>query len=252
MSPHSNSDIMRMLGAELFFILLLVAMTYARKMVDSTVAEDMRSFAFNRAIESMHIMIAMTMSWLALYLFYWISAAMFTTIGQGFLEIISAAILTACALMGIIVLDQVADKVVELTGDGEDGESHVSPELGGASKKGEATIQLIANKPASPVSEAIQMEAFDSSNLEKAIRSIIDSISLSVGLAWEHAFHAAFEVVIEENAMLNEHRIFSKLGMATLSCWLMTPVWLKFIVPMAQKHWKQHQQMMLLARSQHL
>merc|ERR1712151_725072 len=149
----------------------------------------------------------------------------FPGISEEFDEIISAAILTASAILGIILLDRCADKVEQTSKD---------------------PVEL-ASFPLQGIMLGAEARKLQVSNLEKAIRSIINSFALAVGLSWEKAFHAALETVIKSNPIMDKHYVISQVLLAFGNCVLIMPVWLSFIVPMAKKTWQDHQKLMDLS-----
>mmetsp|Transcript_100358 Transcript_100358/g.259617 ORF Transcript_100358/g.259617 Transcript_100358/m.259617 type:complete len:573 (-) Transcript_100358:104-1822(-) len=233
--PHPAARIKRMLLVQGVCMILLVITTYLLKVMDkstSTHEGEGHSVGYTRMAESTQLTVAMIMAWLSLTLFSWVSAAIYPSLGHEFLEIITAAILTGCAILLILILDRCAD-----TFHADDAQHHDD------SPHDARTRSLGYHKT---MSEIAVGEILDSTNVEKAIRSIIDAMSLAVGLAWERAFHVAIATFITTHTLLREHRLLAELGMAVANCFLMMPVWLKFIVPMARKTEAEHMELMRL------
>uniref|UniRef100_A0A7S3MFD2 Uncharacterized protein n=1 Tax=Spumella elongata TaxID=89044 RepID=A0A7S3MFD2_9STRA len=93
-------------------------------------------------------------------------------------------------------------------------------------------------------------QAFDVGQMERAIRVIIGAFALAVGLAWEKAFHASLEVVVESVEVLASHYVYAQIAIAAVNSIIIMPPWLKFIVPNAKKTSKQHQELIMLAERQ--
>jgi len=227
---HDSDSIRRLCVAQGICALLIVSITYARRYLDrkfNQAASNPLS-PYSRLLSSVQIMVAMAMSWLALYLFFWITADLFPTIEHEFIEIISAAILTASAILGIMVMDKFADKVDEF-------EATMQQEDVALNQVDDQEDDPVIRMTSSSISDDALKHALDLQNLEKALRMLIDGFALAVGLAWEKAFHAALETVVDTVEVSKHHQVISRFAMAFLSSLLMLPIWLKFIVPMARR-----------------
>jgi len=228
---HSLEDIRTISLAELACILALVGVTYWRKLVEGK--HQGKQFALtiqSRAVNSVQITVAMTMSWLALHLFFWMTAYWLPGVEHEFMEIISAAVLTVVSIVGILLLDKVADKT-STQADKQD-ESEESKDCKGpmVEAKDRSTSDAMGD-----VGGQVMKEALDLDNLEKALRVLIDALSLAVGLSWEHAFHASLHTIVVSNVVMQKNQIWAKFGMAAVSFLLMLPVWLKIIAKMANR-----------------
>jgi len=268
MAKHTRADIFKMAAVESVCLLLLVVAEYAQKLAEKKVDKKTAEAGkiHERVVENGSATLAMTMSWLALIFFFWLSAECFKGIDEHFIQIISAGILTACSLIGIIVLDFFADKFQENAAEKKEHRktiaakklSHMAGTFAGTvagSFKSFASGSKKEEKPSSSSAsqiptEELATEFMDLGNLAKGIRAIISGIALSVGLAWEHAFHAATDTVIETNQTLHQYGILSKMLIAGASVALMAPVWLKFIVNMARKTVEDHETLMLCQKQQ--
>jgi len=261
-NEHSLEDIRTISLAELACILALVGVTYWRKFVEGKNQD--KGFALtiqSRAVNSVQITVAMTMSWLALHWFFWMTAYWWPGVEHEFMEIISAAVLTVVSIVGILVLDKVADKtstepdkastdkLIEPDGQEQTDESKESKRPMVESKDRSTSDPMCtspsARSPSMDVANAIadmgdvgnqvMKEALDLDNLEKALRVLIDALSLAVGLSWEHAFHAALHTIVMSNVVMQKHQISANFIMAAASFLLMLPVWLKIIAKMANR-----------------
>lgn len=82
----------------------------------------------------------------------------------------------------------------------------------------------------------------DNTSLEKALRTIIDGFGLLVGLAWDKAFDAADEAIVEGTHGLHEHVVIAKMAIAALLVLFVIPAWKWYIVPKACMHWTVHEE----------
>merc|ERR1719491_1191787 len=63
---------------------------------------------------------------------------------------------------------------------------------------------------------ALQSQSMDASNLEKAIRTIIQAFGLLVGLCWEKATDAAIVTIIDGNEILHDHPTLARVAAALI------------------------------------
>lgn len=229
---HSAYDLKLLLVAQLGFIVTLVGLTYWRRGLDrGNFAADVPTSSYMRYMNCLNIVVAMSMSWLSLVFFNCLTMRMFPGISEEFDEIISAAALTVSAIGGIIALDLCADKVDEAAKEEAEKMSYIAQQNMMAGVAGKQALEV-------------------STNLEKAIRTLISSFALAVGLSWEKAFHAALHTVIASNETMSQHYVISQALLALGNFILIAPVWLSFIVPMAKKTVQDHQTMMELSKRQ--
>jgi len=89
---------------------------------------------------------------------------------------------------------------------------------------------------AAAMQERITKGVKASVNLEKAIRSIISSFALAVGLAWEGAFVVAMGTLVDAVPLpiIQQHLFIAQAVIAFVSFVLMLPVWLKHVSPKAR------------------
>jgi hypothetical protein len=250
LANHTWSDVYTLGAAQGVCILLLTLFTYARRSLDRKFQEMASNpiSPYSRALSSIQIIIAMTMSWSALYLFFWITADLFE-VDHHFVEIISAAVLTGFAIIGILVLDAVADKVEESSIPDFESETIDESSTSGLPKKKQSVAGDVLGAAVDIHQEALK-QALDLKNMEQALRTLIDSFALAVGLAWEKAFHAALVTVVMNVPFSKHHRVIANFSMALFSCTLMLPIWLKFMVPMAQRSVSDFENHMKLERDQ--
>mmetsp|Transcript_24243 Transcript_24243/g.60545 ORF Transcript_24243/g.60545 Transcript_24243/m.60545 type:complete len:549 (-) Transcript_24243:162-1808(-) len=226
---HTSFDLWMLLIAQLSFVGALIAFTFWRRGLDhGNHAADVPTSTYMRCMSSLNIVLAMSMSWLSLEFFKVFTMVLFPGISEEFDKIVSAAILTGCGIVGIMLLDRCADKVDE-----------VAQEQ--ASQATSMHEHILMSHPQTIVHVT---------NLERAIRSLINGFALAVGLSWEKAFHAALETVIETNTAMHDHYVISQALLALGNCVLIMPVWLSFIVPMAKKSVRDHQAVMDLQSRQ--
>mmetsp|Transcript_101506 Transcript_101506/g.293746 ORF Transcript_101506/g.293746 Transcript_101506/m.293746 type:complete len:719 (-) Transcript_101506:129-2285(-) len=234
----SWTDIWVTAGAVGACVLAVIATTYVIK--GCSQLQGARHPMWKRAVESVRLTIAMSTSWLYLRLFLGISVKCFP-VSKHFGEVISAGMLTGWAIIVILALDMVADKIVEgeppnnnNNVDGLGSQSHSLPAGSEGVPEDRMTLIRSSHRLDQSIAQATELLS-DTKNLEKAVRSIILSVSLSVGLAWEHAFHAATATIIETNPYLACLKKWSKTFIAAASFLLMLPVWWKFIAPKAKQ-----------------
>lgn len=101
---------------------------------------------------------------------------------------------------------------------------------------GHAVLGLLAEHVS-----ALQSQSMDASNLEKAIRTIIQAFGLLVGLCWEKATDAAIITIIDDCKTLHDHPTLARVAAALIVILIMFPAWVKYIMPEANKHWTEHQ-----------
>lgn len=94
------------------------------------------------------------------------------------------------------------------------------------------------------------LPTLDTSHLEKALRAVIASFGLLVGLSWEKAFDAAGEAIIEGVPFTASQPVVAKVVMALILVIMVLPGWQAFIVPMAQKRWQEHEALMAMESCQ--
>jgi len=251
----------------------VVATTYAIKFHDSMMKGRPSIIPMlPRWISSFRGTIAMTTSWLLLRLCFAIADKAFSSFDMHFVEVVSAFLLTALAILAIVLLEQVAEKV-EHDAHLQDAdefqfvapppppkqptffESLTAPCSSCGSEDQPTQMQMMQMQEMQmrqmKRQEEMEAAAMQSKNLEKAIRSIIGSFALAVGLAWEHAFHAATHTIIETVPvpLLQDYKIITKSGVALLSFCLMLPAWLKYIVPKAHMSVSKFTQLMQAERA---
>merc|ERR1712032_549093 len=106
LEEHSKYDVVKLFVAQLVFIGALVAFTYWRRSLHhDKYAHDHATSIQVRSMSSLNTIISMSMSWLAFVFFHCLTMHLFPGISEEFGNIVSAAILTACAIVCIIVLD---------------------------------------------------------------------------------------------------------------------------------------------------
>lgn len=249
-------------------MIILILMTCWRSRLDKSSKPLMPTSRYMRWLNSTQATLAMCMSWLALAMFIYGTTVWFPHVGEEFTNIINAAILTVCSLVGIILFDLCADKASERAQleekevkqresgkereslQGTKGSAEQQHGLGRFSLRhvqGEAKHGCAVDDSVTALLEAlpdVTTVTLSASNLEKAIRTLIESFSLAIGLAWEKAFDAALETVVNSQPTMRANALWSKCALAALSYLLMMPIWLKFIVPMARKPLTHHEELM--------
>lgn len=207
---HPTHDILHMLSFIPVGLLVLLVSVLVLKYVDPIQilgGKDPTKF-YMRTLNSLRTVSGVTMSWVACIVGYWIVQLLLDGTQLDSMEmakVVNAFSLTVFAIVAIIIVDKIADGLAERKSD------RVS------------------------IDEAEHFE-----NLEKFLRTVIDSFALLVGLLWELASDAAIETIIEGNVHLSQHRVLSKIGIAVLMFCFVFTAWLKYVVPPAQKSSEDH------------
>lgn len=169
----------------------------------------------------------MVISWLALFLGtdlweVWLHGTPLSSPEMA--EVFNAFSLTVTAVLFICFLDKLADYV-----------KHKMPKV---------TIKALdadISKQLSQKSEEETKVQHANAPLEKAVRKVIESFGILVGLCWEKACHAAMETMIESTPMLNEHRVISNAMAACILAGFIFPAWYYYVAPMAYKSVAEHE-----------
>jgi len=250
----------------------VVATTYAIKLHDVMMTGKRPVIPMlQRWVGSFRSTIAMSTSWLLLRLCTATANRLFVGFSMHFIEVVNAFILTALAIVAIIFLDQLADKIDEdapkeakaqpmyvepppppppptfyesLTActscpPTREPEMMMQDMRGMRMQQTHQTHQMhqmhqMHHRPS--VTDVAATSLMETKNLEKAIRSIIGSFALAVGLGWENSFHAATHTVVDTIPvqLFQDYKVITKTGIAVFSFLLMLPVWLRHIVPKAE------------------
>lgn len=207
---HPTRDILHMLSFIPLGLLFLFGSVLVRKYVppiEKLGGRDATKF-YMRALNNLQTVSGVTLSWVACIVGFWIVQLLLDGTQLDSIEmakVVNAFSLTLFAIVAIIIVDKIAD--------------------GFAERK---TNRVSIN----------EAEHFE--NLEKLLRTVIDSFALLVGLLWELASDAAIETIIEGNDNLDHHRVLSKVGIAVLMFCFVFTAWLKYVVPPAQKSSEDH------------
>jgi len=87
-------------------------------------------------------------------------------------------------------------------------------------------------------------------HVEDALRNIIRSIAVFVGLSWEKAFDVAEHTVVDKVPWFSQHRVISKVLLALLLCFFTLPGWYRYILPKALMDQEAHKERINLELSQ--
>jgi len=204
------------------------------------------------------------MSWCMLRAGEWVLHHWLTD--HSLLRMVNAILMTGVAVVLILVLDALADWLRP----SQDRKSSYTrqtdlkprwspndtqrPQLyrGQSSALG---TQFFDDKPLKDRVDELQMDVKDRlnevhettlslSNLERAVRTLINGMGLLVGMCWEKAFDSSNQTIIHHAEIMREHVVLAETLMALLTLLLVLPAWLRFIAPSASKHWREHMQMM--------
>eukprot|EP00403_Amphidinium_massartii_P048044 CAMPEP_0178468552 /NCGR_PEP_ID=MMETSP0689_2-20121128/52976_1 /TAXON_ID=160604 /ORGANISM="Amphidinium massartii, Strain CS-259" /LENGTH=727 /DNA_ID=CAMNT_0020095607 /DNA_START=8 /DNA_END=2191 /DNA_ORIENTATION=- len=189
-----------------------------------------------RIVDALQTFCAMTMSWCALRMGQWQLQIIFSSSRLGLpsmVGILNAIFLTGLSCTMIFCLDKVADLVGDLHSDEAVGE--YSPVPGDQSRSQEAE-------------EAERVKRDHIQRWVAALRKIIDSFGLLIGLCWERAADAAIEVIVEDAEALRERPVMAKTMAAVIVSVMIFPAWIKYIVPVAKKTSLEHSLSLALER----
>lgn len=165
-----------------------------------------------------------------------------TSVGShSMIQIANAFFITIASVFCVIILDKCADKAkVE--------KNETSARKGDQTNtNAEQSLSLDLLKVSW---DRLQNQTTDVSNIERAIRTVIDSFGLLVGLCWEKATDAAIETIIEGHHTLHHHMVISKICAAVVVLLFMFPAWLYIIIPSAEMTAEEHESQMELTRIQ--
>lgn len=80
-------------------------------------------------------------------------------------------------------------------------------------------------------------------NQEAAIRNLISSMGVLVGLVWEKALDEADLIILEET--IPDHLVIGKILLSFFIVIVVFPAWFYYLIPQHQKTWKDHHQKMM-------
>lgn len=236
MEAGSMDSIIKVFGVAIVVMLFLLLATWLRQKG----GEWEKNTFLKRLVKCIQQTAGMTLSWMGVWIFEWVPTVYFQWRYPDrhpdlhLVDILSAAILTVAAVICILILDKLADKVVEHPNDGAASETPRGAEDALLRHSSVANANVFAG---------VKLGKQDIANLESSFRTLIEAICLAVGIAWEKAFHAALIDIIEENESLGRCKAVSHLFLVFCCFLLMLPQWLKIILPKAKMDDKGHQAM---------
>eukprot|EP00929_Paragymnodinium_shiwhaense_P121025 TRINITY_DN9314_c0_g1_i1.p1 TRINITY_DN9314_c0_g1~~TRINITY_DN9314_c0_g1_i1.p1 ORF type:complete len:692 (+),score=145.52 TRINITY_DN9314_c0_g1_i1:116-2191(+) len=281
---HTFTEVQKLFYCALIFSLLLCITTYCRASLDRGQLVDPTSMNV-RLTNGTQNFLAMTMSW---SLFFMSDAQMSLVLQkhEHLTEVATAFVVSGLAVLGVIILDFFADNVHANDKADDKRTGHFgtvyrvhsrmdNPDMmmmrAMASQESllsttgdlSAHVQVMITEHSADLQNfgdeeddldddylRASLPTLDTSHLEKALRAVIGAFGLLVGLAWEKAFHASGEAIIEGVPAVRGHIVVGKFCMAAVLVMLVLPGWQAFIVPMAQKHWQEHEALMELESCQ--
>jgi hypothetical protein len=253
---HDMTQIRKLCMWTLSFAVVLVVAMFVRKSIPHIKAldgsgKDATRWS-NRIKSGFQTFAAMEMSWCLMRMGHWFCEVFLrgTALDSESMDTIcNAFLMTMFAVFAVILLDRFADT------------AHVEKDN---QKQPPAQQQTSSNSKSTQSNSVIgfdsdllkktwkrlQAQGTDVSNLEKALRTIIDSFGLLVGLCWEKATDAAIETIIEGNPTFENHKVISKISAAIIVTVVMFPAWIYYVIPPAEMTVKEHENAMELANLQ--
>mmetsp|Transcript_101829 Transcript_101829/g.318232 ORF Transcript_101829/g.318232 Transcript_101829/m.318232 type:complete len:316 (+) Transcript_101829:3-950(+) len=151
--------------------------------------------------------LAMTLSWLLYSISDWmVQEALYFNVHLA--HVVNAFAATLTSIVVILILDFIADRLQEQI-ESDSGDSE------------ESTTDVVTQNSAI------------SKNLERTVRTIINSFGLFVGVSWERAFHVADETIAHGVGHMRHHPVVAKVSIAATTVCFVLPAWRMFIVPKA-------------------
>jgi hypothetical protein len=191
-----------------------------------------------RTLSGLQSLGQMSIAWVALRLGEWTTILVMKgsiLYSHDMVHIVNAAFLSILSVIAVVLLDFFADKSNEV----------VQPSLEETNDPSVASMAL-TDVNISKTWEHFRAASRDLSIIERALRSVIQSFGLLVGLCWERATDAAIDTIIEGSDLLNRHHVWSKILAAVLVLLVMGKAWLKYILPFSEMSADEHEMTMAL------
>jgi len=241
---HDSGDVKWMFLIFCIFLVLLVASTYGRAIIQphDIKTQDPTSW-YMRTVTGLQNFQAMSMSWCLLRIGNW----MMSTYVQehDMVRVANAFVMSAISVVAVIILDKFADKFEEDSNSNDN-----CRRMATKAKTKHLSDFLDINELTRLVQVDLAKQAQSTTNLERALRTVISGFGLLVGICWERAFDVADETIIQGSEFTRTHMVISRILTAALNALIVIPAWKRFIVPLAQKPFHEHQDMMNLERVQ--
>lgn len=239
---HTLIEVYHLLFWVVACLVLLVASSFVRsrmKGIRTDLGET--GCTIERIVSFGQHLSAFSAGWMMLKVFEWTVTLHVKNMALGM--IIDAFVVTMISMVMIYFLDMCADKLTENLDD------HAT-----MNQNEDSSCPMDPNEPESStvlrsVSEVFQedakglllnahSQAFNKSNHERALRTIMGAFSFLTGLSWEKAFDSANDCVIEGVPLFRNHRVLSKITFSVCLVLLVFPAWLMYIVPKAMQSWR--------------
>jgi len=157
---------------------------------------------------------------------------------------IAAFVALVGAILGIWILDIFGDKLRDYGRDGSteaDNDVPLTSSSSGLLPQPIEKVRGALNRASDGVVdvglEALQQLGLEDTeshlHVEDALRNLIKSIAVFVGLSWEKAFDVAEHTVVAHLPVMTDHRVIAKIVLALLVCAFMLPGWYWYIMPKA-------------------
>lgn len=146
--------------------------------------------------------------------------------------------------------------------------NNAAPEVSNTNWAMATVIALPANEPGPPRHGSQKLAVPGQTNFDElvlpphviknlseftgAIRKIVESCGILVGLAWDSAFEAAEESIIEGTHWTHAHQVVSKGLLAAVLILFVGKVWKSYIVPKAMMEVEEHESVLEAQRHQNL
>jgi len=267
-----NMKVIKILVLSLVFMMLLFVTSVWRSRIPTSTEfgniNDPTSL-YMRAVRGVQNFWGCCMSWCLLRAGEWVLHGAMSD--HSILKMVNAILMTGIAIVSILGLDALADWMRPE----QDRKASYKPRLAhglgirpGSSlfgtptnpnpqlrRQAQSDWSLEADKPLKDRVGELQWSLKDKldelhettlnlSNLERAVRTLINGMGLLVGMCWEKAFDSSNETIIHGAEVMRGHVIRGEVLMALGTMLLVLPAWVWFIAPSASKHWREHMQIM--------
>lgn len=244
-------------AASLAALLLILGTWLMRKYFDSKRKEQASSFT-QRLVPFMHRLVGMSFAW---FLYRWLEWHMLLVVPKELhvAHALAAFVALVGAIVGIFILDCFGDKLRDFNKKEKNQEpdpvrkttsgSGLSPEdalenvRGSLLASADVATDLLTDTTVKTAGVLLGDDKESHLHVEDALRNLIKSIAVFVGLSWEKAFDVAEHTMVtkwHEKSGTNE--VLSKVLLAWIVCIFMLPGWYWYILPKARMDFKDHEE----------